>query len=326
MSDNQLNGSPQPDVVSRMGAFLANEGDTGNDPSDDDQETAEDGIADVEGDDDPDDEGEEDDGEGDDSEEEDDDAPQSKRERTYTVKVNGEESRVTLKELMSGYSRQSDYTRKAQEVAGHRKAVEAELSTLKQERQQYAYWANQMVSKLKAEAPQEPDWARLQNEDPIQFSVEWTKRQIHQQKVAELENQLQWTNEKNRRDEIAARDQTIAEEAERLAQAIPEWKDEEKARKGKEELVAFGRKAGFSDEELKGVVDHRTVLVLRKAMMYDRMVSGKTKVQNQQKLVPRQAPPSSTAPVQSSSHRQAVKRLERSGSVRDAAALMGRFL
>jgi len=325
MSDNLLNGSPNPDVVSRMGAFLAN-GETGQDPEEDNQEVPEDGLADVEGDDDPDDDGEEDDQEEDDSDEEEDETPQSKRERTYTVKVNGEESRVTLKELMSGYSRQSDYTRKAQEVAGHRKAVEAELNTLKQERQQYAHWANQMVQKLKTEAPVEPDWARLQNEDPIQFSVEWTKRQIHQQKVAELEQQLNWSNERARRDEVAAREQTIAEEAERLAAAIPEWKDEEKARKGKEELVAFGRKAGFSDEELKGVVDHRTVLVLRKAMMYDKLVSGRTKVQNQQKLVPRQAPPSNAAPVQSSSHRQQLKRLERTGSVRDAAALMGKFL
>lgn len=36
---------------------------------------------------------------------------------TYTVKVNGEDVTVTHDELLSGYQRQSDYTRKTQEVA-----------------------------------------------------------------------------------------------------------------------------------------------------------------------------------------------------------------
>jgi hypothetical protein len=326
VSDTQLNGSPDQDVVGRMSSFLADDGDTDADEADDNQEVPEDADADVEGEDDPDDEDEGDDQEEDDDEEDPDEQPQSKRERTYTVKVNGEDSRVSLQELIKGYSRTSDYTRKAQEVASSRKAAETELTSLKQERQQYVYWANQMVAKLKAEAPAEPDWVKLQNEDPIEFTVQWTKRQMHQNKVAELEQQLHWSNERQRRDEAVARDQVIAEEAEKLSAAIPEWRDEEAARKGKAELIAFGRKAGFSDQELQGVVDHRTVLVLRKAMLYDKMLSGKPKLQNQQKIVPRQAPPSSAAPVRQGSYKQQMQRLSKTGSIKDAATLMSRLL
>lgn len=36
---------------------------------------------------------------------------------SHTVKVNGEDVSVTLEELLSGYQRQSDYTRKTQEIA-----------------------------------------------------------------------------------------------------------------------------------------------------------------------------------------------------------------
>jgi hypothetical protein len=44
--------------------------------------------------------------------------------RTYRVKVNGEEIEVTEDELLNGYSRQQDYTRKSQELAERRKAID----------------------------------------------------------------------------------------------------------------------------------------------------------------------------------------------------------
>ncbi len=38
----------------------------------------------------------------------------------YTIKIDGEESQVTLEELQNGYQRQADYTRKTQEVSAER--------------------------------------------------------------------------------------------------------------------------------------------------------------------------------------------------------------
>ena len=43
---------------------------------------------------------------------------------TYTVKVDGSESEVTLSELQQGYQRQADYTRKTQELASERQRLE----------------------------------------------------------------------------------------------------------------------------------------------------------------------------------------------------------
>ena len=43
---------------------------------------------------------------------------------TYAVKVDGEEQEVTLNELRDGYQRQSDYTRKTQELASERKRLQ----------------------------------------------------------------------------------------------------------------------------------------------------------------------------------------------------------
>ena len=43
---------------------------------------------------------------------------------TYTIKVDGAESEVTLGELQQGYQRQADYTRKTQELASERQRLE----------------------------------------------------------------------------------------------------------------------------------------------------------------------------------------------------------
>ena len=57
--------------------------------------------------------------------------------KVYTVKIDGKDAQVTEDELLSGYSRQADYTRKSQVLAEQRKKMEEELSATQQERQRY---------------------------------------------------------------------------------------------------------------------------------------------------------------------------------------------
>ena len=45
-------------------------------------------------------------------------------EELYTLRVDGQEVEVSLDELLKGYSRQSDYTKKTQEIAEQRKQAE----------------------------------------------------------------------------------------------------------------------------------------------------------------------------------------------------------
>ena len=65
-------------------------------------------------------------------------------EALYAVRIDGEEHEVTLGELVKGYSRQSDYTKKTQALSEQRKgfdeataSYEAQVQTIQEERQQY---------------------------------------------------------------------------------------------------------------------------------------------------------------------------------------------
>mgnify|MGYP000415714396 CR=1 FL=1 len=56
------------------------------------------------------------------------DEEELEEETRYVVKAAGEEKEVTLDELMQGYQLGADYTKKTQEVAEQRKAIEAEAA------------------------------------------------------------------------------------------------------------------------------------------------------------------------------------------------------
>ena len=86
----------------------------------------------------------------------------------YTVKVNGEEIEVTLDELLHGYSRQSDYTRKSQELAERRKATEALEQEIAAEREQYAELLPRMREQLQQQLQAEPDWDKLYEQNPVE--------------------------------------------------------------------------------------------------------------------------------------------------------------
>ena len=86
------------------------------------------------------------------AEEESEEPDEEEGEALYAVTVNGKEREVSLDELLSGYSRQSDYTRKTQELSEERKQMESlgqrynsEVAQIQSERQQYMMNLQQII-------------------------------------------------------------------------------------------------------------------------------------------------------------------------------------
>jgi hypothetical protein len=238
----------------------------------------------------------------------------------YTVKVDGKEIEVTLDELQKGYSRTQDYTRKTQQIAETRKAVEAEAAAIRAEREQYAQLLGALKQQLEsAEAP--PDLDRLYNEDPIEWVRQRELLRDKQEKLAAIQSEqarLSQLTEQQRAKELQAH---LATQQEALIQAVPEWKDPKKAQAEKALLVEFGKKIGFSDEELKNVYDHRAVIALRKAALYDQMMSKRGQIKPVVNNGPRPAKPSAAGRVsQTTEATRAKQRLAKTGRVNDAVS------
>lgn len=238
---------------------------------------------------------------------------------TYRVKVDGEEREVPLEELLKGYSRTEDYTRKTQKLAEDRKAAEAELASVRAERAQYATTLGKLEEFLTSSTPQEPDWVALQRENPDQFPIEFAAWQVRKRQLDDVRAEKKAAEEKVLADRIAAMEQTMATEQARLLEAIPEWNDESKAKTEKVALVAFAKDQGFTAQELAGIYDHRVLVLLRKAMLHDKAAKTAS-----QPAVRKTAPVLQPAAAQSakppvSDVTRARQRLAQTGDVKDAA-------
>ena len=243
----------------------------------------------------------------------------------YTVKNNGVEEDVTLDELVAGYSRQSDYTKKTTDLANQRKEFEQQKEALLQERNALAQGLQQLNQKLSNEIQNEPTkeyWDNLYNTDPLEFikqKDDYRDKQLELQKVQQAQNQLQQQQAAEQQQQMQKH---LAAEQEKLVKAIPEWKDEKVAEIDKRNIVTFAKRYGFNDQELNNATDHRAILMLRMAMMYDALESKKPLVKKKLKKAPKMTKSSKKLSTQKSLNKtkvdKAYNKLKSTGSMDSA--------
>lgn len=282
---------------------------------------------------DPDDEGAEDDdpvepdADGDEVDEEDEDEPgDADAPQTFTVKVDGKEVTVTLDEALAGYQRQEAFTRKTQELAEQRRALEGESAEVRQARQQYEAALQQAAMLIKAQMPQEPDWDKLQKESPAKYARELADYQARQKQLQAVFAEQQRVQQQAQADEQAQRAKLVAHEQEALVSAVPEWVDDDRRSEETERLVQYAQTTyGWTPDELADIVDHRPVVILRKAMLYDEAQKKGDEVRRTTKkkdTAPTLKPGNRNTSKPKPGKKQAEKaksRLRQSGSVGDAA-------
>lgn len=256
----------------------------------------------------------------DDDVEVDEDVVEEPEPKTVKLKYYGEEIEVPFEELKNGYSRTADYTKKTQVLAEQRKTLETELAQVQQERAAYSQLLDQLQAQVESSEP-EPDWNTLYESDPI----EWVRQREVWRAKAEQKSAIQAERQRmqqmQEQEQAAAMQATLAHEAEAMSTAIPEWSDAKIAAAEKAKLREYGMNAlNFSEAEMSQVYDHRAVVALRKAMLYDElMASGKPKAKAkvQKALKPGSA---ATTPKPRTRLTKAKQRLAKTGSVRDAAS------
>lgn len=255
---------------------------------------------------------------------------------TLKVKVNGEEVEVTLDELQKGYSRQSDYSRKTQQLAEERKAFLSEAEAIRQERAQYATLLNALQQQLQStqQLDQQPDWDRLYDEDPIQATKlerQWNKVQAERQaKLSAIQAEQQRVGQALEQQTAEQMKAILVNEAQRLPEIIPQWKDEKVAAEGKKQLRNWLVDQGLNEVEINSLHKAEHVSILRKAMLYDQ---GQRKAQASVKPQPvatRPVKPGSAAVAPGTRSvtdvTRAKQRLAKTGTVNDAASLLAAML
>lgn len=253
---------------------------------------------------------------------------------------------ISRQEAERGYLRQSNYTKKMQELAEHRKKWMVQEVEFHQVRAQ----SEQVLNNLAAHVAQvfemnsfgdEPDWeAMLDTHDAYDVQKEryrWEKNRAtwHQKQAAReaavkaiYDSQV----EMDRQNEVFLRNKReheIIESREKLARDLPDvFGDPQKANVNLIAVAKFLSEQGYGEEEIKGVTDARTISLAYYAKMG---MEAAKKIPAAIKKI--EAKPALTMPGTASRPNSGstalendIKRLKRTGSLDDAASALSRLV
>lgn len=246
------------------------------------------------------------------------------------VKIDGIEQEIPLSELKNGYSRQSDYTQKTQELAQQRQ----ELINQQQQYNQYL----QSIPMLSMVAEQNvqsayqklysPEMIQLAQTDPAEYVAQ--KAQIEaiivENQQAHSQMIQQYNDQQNQQQQIQSQalQEILNRSNDLLAKEVPGWSDGTV----KKELYDYALKNEFSQNEVENLYDARMVRVLNKARLYDQLITeqplAKKKVEK--------APPKHVMQPGNTEHDEVAEFQSRkraalkSGNDRDIASVLAEML
>ena len=261
-------------------------------------------------------------------------------EELYTVTVNGEEHQVPLEELVKGYSRHSDYTKKTQEIAEYRRVAEAAIQQAQQEihqtqqfRQQYIDAASAVVQERYGkwhELQNNTDWERLKIEDREEYLTKKSEQADLENSIKQETERVNQVTQQQQHEEAQAHGQYVTEERQKLESIIPEWKNPEFRSKVGKDLTEFAVSQGFSEQDIMRLADHRQLLVLMQAKAFQEMqnaqVTAKAKKTKKKPKMVSSGTGQKKGANAKSKRIASMKRLQASGKAEDATSLLEDFI
>lgn len=279
-----------PDSLSDLASFLGDTPDAESPDEDMEHDESDDSTAEGDTEDEESDGQEEsEDDESDDEEAEDTPAP----ERKLKVTVKGDdgtdqEIEVDEAEVVKGYQRQADYTRKTQELAQREhQAVEILKAKHDEFAQDYLSKAEASLAAIVqlAGLSGEDEMAQLAQSDPAAWVAENQRRQSIVAVLGHLDQQIAVERQEIERWQAEAMQQARSEMFHRTwAELQKDGIDREKLAKAYSDV---SKAYGFSGDELAQVLDHRQVRVMLDALAYRQLKEQKTAVQKKVDAAPK---------------------------------------
>jgi hypothetical protein len=223
---------------------------------------------------------------------------------------------VPLEELKQGYLRESDYRRKTQELGNKGRNLEAMTTRV-------ANTANAIAQFLVEQLPDEPDYSMA-----IQNPSEYTrKKAVYDAALARVHQVVSLGQEpQNVAGELSqtATEETLAAENAKLLEAFPHLSKDDAREKFFTDAFRVGQDLGFSQDEMQKFTDHRYFKVMHYAMLGLQAEQAKNKALTKVANAPPaavKAKPNGAVNPQARKNQDAMKRLAKTGSIKDAMSI-----
>lgn len=234
---------------------------------------------------------------------------------------------TTIADLKAGSLKNADYTQKTQAVAEKERTLTVQSERVKQQEQQVTEQAAYVADLIRSIVPTAPDPELLKTDPMGYFQAEASFKQWTAH-LEYLDQQKQKTAEAAQAEATEKAQQRAKAEWDALVSKVPALKDEKRAASWFGDIEAYATAEGYTIDELKGVIarDHRQMVTLRKAALWDKLQANKAKAKTPtgevrppvQKGGKRDNPGAGKARVASA----AMERLNQTGSVRDGVAAL----
>ena len=236
---------------------------------------------------------------------------------------------VTLRELKRGFLREQDYTRKTQEIAEQRQKLQQQAQAFEAHNSTVAEHLNMALDILEPSLAElaSTNWSQLASADPYEYAEKRALFDQAQHRYAQLKQAAQQTIQEAQVVAEAKKKQYLAQQQQKLQMALPELADKKTGPKLAQSIREYAMKVGLTKEEASNITDHRMVVMLNKARMFDELSSSKLslakkKVSKAPKKAVRSGNPSSKAERQQESRAQKRARVKQTGSVDSLVELL----
>lgn len=212
------------------------------------------------------------------SEVEDTEATTEDEEDLYVEYKGREISLKDIEEWESGQLRQSDYTRKTQELADQRKEFEAEREEFTAKQAKLTDQLATLEAIIAEDTLSAEDLAEMREYEPEKYIA-------HQEKLAKRKELLEEAKANSNTSSV-----DVNKEQQLLVQNNPEWFENGQVTKAYEEDVKlmqdYGLKAGFTAQELQGFNTARMYDVLKKAAKFDQLSKKNSAIEKKVRKAP----------------------------------------
>jgi hypothetical protein len=232
-------------------------------------------------------------------------------------------SKKTVKELRQGYLRQQDYSRKTQDLARER-AEQGEKTRQLIEVERKAYIdqleiLQQALIETAAPELKNADWNHLSRNDAFEYVRLDNQRKQLVGAVERVQQKINEAKAKTAAEQKTAQENALRTAREKVAAAIPDYNDALQA-----QLVKYGETLGFKADEINGWTDPRATQLLHAAFQAQQKKPETPSPTKKTVIPPKAITPGASSAVQQARtrHAEAMQKLNKSGRVDDAAAVI----
>lgn len=231
-------------------------------------------------------------------------------------------------------ARDAEINRRLSEIAERTKASEAERAAALQAKQQYEAALPNLLTQIQQQLQGEfqditswQDVEKMQQTDPLRFQ-RW---QVRTQQAEQLAREVQTNQTRQQAEQKTRFENYVADEAKKFLDLAPEFADPKTASVKQKEVQTLFADVGVTPAELKemwngqplSIHDHRVQVIVAKAARWDAAEKAR-KAAKPVTGAPVQKPgtASNRGEVQAEQVRTLRERLNRTGSVKDAVAIL----